>query len=374
MSNANATQPLSAAALEAAEALRRGDVVVLPTETVYGVAGVLTNAGALRKLREIQELRGSSATRKPVTLHLGSRGDATRYLGEVSEVGKRLMQKVWPGPVGLIFEVCAARRGEVARALGVAEGEIYDGEEITLRCPDHGVTIEILSGAGGDVVVAQAASMHGGAAHRVDDIDPAVLDRAALVVDGGPTRLTKPSTLLRVGEKGYEVARAGVYDGRIIDRMLKTTILFVCSGNTCRSPMAAALARKVVAKKLGVEPEKLEEKGVVVASAGTFAHPGARATPEGVEALKGMGADLSKHRSQPLTVELVHGADAIFTMGRGHRSAVLAMVPGAVGKTQTLDPEGDIDDPIGSDVTVYRRLAGELEKLIERRVAEMKDI
>ena len=98
--------------------------------------------------------------------------------------------------------------------------------------------------------------------------------------------------------------------------------------------------------------------------------PGARATPQAVEAVRELGADLSHHRSRPLTVELIHQADMIFTMSRNHAMAVAALVPSASDKIATLDPRGDIDDPIGADVAVYQDLAGQLRKLIEQRLHE----
>ena len=111
---------------------------------------------------------------------------------------------------------------------------------------------------------------------------------------------------------------------------------------------------------------------MTIVSAGAFAMPGARATPQAVEAVKELGADLSKHRSRPLTVELIHQADVIFTMGRGHASAVTALVPSAAEKVATLDPTGDIDDPIGGDIALYQNLAGKLQELIEKRLQEIK--
>jgi protein-tyrosine-phosphatase len=134
--------------------------------------------------------------------------------------------------------------------------------------------------------------------------------------------------------------------------------------------MSEAIARKIIAERLKVAPEEIESKGISVISAGSFAMPGTRATPQAVEALREMNIDLSKHRSRPLSVELIHQADAIFTMSHAHAQAVTSLVPAAREKTHTLDPDNDIDDPIGADVGVYQKLAQSLEPLIARRLKE----
>lgn len=347
----------------AVEKLRSGGVVVLPTETVYGAAGVLSDSTARQRLKGLRTPQSD----QPFIVHLGRPADAGLYLGELTEFGRRCARKLWPGPVALVFDVPAQRRKDVSERFGLEESDLYADGTITLRCPDHPVAIDVLEKIDGPVAVVRA-----GADQTADGATIASLlaDKVDLVIDAGPPKYSKPSTIIRVRSNAYEIVRAGIYDQRIIERLLRTTIMFVCSGNTCRSPMAEAITRHLLAEKLHVPEEELEKKGVNILSAGAMAMPGARATPAAVDAVKNLGADLSRHRSRLLTVELIHQADMIFTMGKAHARHVAALVPSASEKTVTLDPQGDIDDPIGGEPALYQQLAGELKNLIEKRLDE----
>jgi protein-tyrosine phosphatase len=147
-------------------------------------------------------------------------------------------------------------------------------------------------------------------------------------------------------------------------------LLFVCTGNTCRSPMAEAMAKKLLADKLGCRIDELQDRGVIVASAGISAMMGGFPSPEAVEVMSEMGIDLRDHESQSLTEQLVRHADVICAMTRGHRQAILSQWPQAASRTRLLcQDQGDVADPIGGPAEMYRRCAvqikAELETLIE---------
>src|SRR5436190_6962704 len=126
---------------QATDLLRGGGVVVLPTETVYGAAAVLSNDRGTGRLKAIR----GTVEDKPFTIHLARREQAMRYVGEVGEIGTRLMRKLWPGPVALVFDVPANRRAQVAKELNIGERDIYSPDgTITLRFPDHIVAADVI--------------------------------------------------------------------------------------------------------------------------------------------------------------------------------------------------------------------------------------
>jgi len=138
---------------------------------------------------------------------------------------------------------------------------------------------------------------------------------------------------------------------------MQQKILMVCTGNTCRSPMAQVIAANLM-------PE------AKVLSAGVFAGPGSPASTEAVHAMSRRDLDLSSHQSQPLTAEMVEQADLIFTMTESHRQAVLNAAPEADGKTQRLDPNSDIQDPYGGPQDLYDQTALQIEAAISQRKKE----
>src|SRR3954453_5084117 len=141
----------------AAEKLRQGGLVVLPTETVYGAAAALNRPETLQRLRQLRPGGGMGEPHAFIP-HLAKPMDAVAFLGEVSEFGMRCIRKLWPGPVALVFDVPAERRKAVAASFKVSEADLYDGDLITLRCPDHPVFNDVVDFAGTPVAALRAGT------------------------------------------------------------------------------------------------------------------------------------------------------------------------------------------------------------------------
>jgi protein-tyrosine phosphatase len=352
----------------AVAALAHGKIVAIPTETVYGFAASALNPSAVARLYEIKERLSTKAC----ALAVKSAEDALDYVPHMSALARRFARRCWPGPVTLVLENSHADSVLYRLPRGVQESVVQQNR-VGFRVPADEIALRILRLTVGPLVLTSANVSGRPDATDAKFIDDSVLSKVDMVVDAGPCRFGQSSSVVLVEQNRFTILREGVVAPSVLKQLSQFLVLIVCTGNTCRSPMAERLLRTKVAEHLGCTVEELESRGVAIVSAGIAAFPGGRAAREAIDTLAERGVDLSDHCSQPLTDRLVRHADLILTMTAGHRQAVISQWPEATPRTFMFRPDHrDISDPIGQSPAAYAACAEEIEESLSHWVTQIR--
>jgi len=336
----------------AAHLLEGGQLVAFPTETVYGLGADARNADALSKLAKVTGRHES----KPFSLLSPSLRHAEKIAHGFPRIAQKLARVYWPGPLTLVFP----------------GGK--DQSEVGLRLPEHPVARALLANCNFPLAVPSANRVGTPEPIRAEQVRDALDGQIALILDKGPTLHGRPSTVVRVEGEGVQIQREGLISAREIIELARPTILFVCTGNTCRSPMAAGFCYAGMADahrsaSFGLLRSSGESLPFRVLSAGTSAINGGRADRNAIEVMREVGIDVSSHVTRSLTPSLVEAADWIFVMAQAHRDSILMLMPDAESRVQLITREGDdIPDPVSTSLQHYRlvrdRIAGCLRDVV----------
>jgi protein-tyrosine phosphatase len=175
-----------------------------------------------------------------------------------------------------------------------------------------------------------------------------------------------------VADDRWQMLREGAVSADLVERQTVCLIVFVCTGNTCRSPLAEGLCKKRLSDRLGCPPEELPQRGYVVLSAGLAVYEGGPAAAEAVAVAQTYGVDLSAHRSRGITAELLFQADHIVGVTRDHVETLEEASAGLTAAPRLLSPEGeDLADPVGHDRAVYETCAAAVWRHVDAFTAEI---
>ena len=313
----------------AARLLRAGELVAFPTETVYGLGADARNPEALAKLTKVKGRRDG----KPYSLLVPSLRAAEESAGGFTRIAQKLARVYWPGSITIV----APRP---------------DGSTIGLRLPDHRIARALIAQCGFPLATPSANKSGTAEPVSAQQVRDALDGEIAAVIDGGPATQGRPSTVVKVLDKTVQVLREGNITESDIVQLARPTVLFVCTGNTCRSPMAAGFSTaefESTARDAGLPFRVL--------SAGTAATDGERADPMAIEAMREVGIDISTHRTRGVSPSVLDTADWIFTMTSGHKESILSFMPSCTERIKLLSKRNEeIPDPISHSLEGYRQV------------------
>ena len=346
--------------------LRKGGVIIYPTDTLYGLGVDVQNVRAMERLYRIKNRNYSI----PVSLMVSSLDHIEDLIGLLPIEQHSYLKRLLPGPVTIILS--NKRRGRlqiIHRAL--------DMDTIGFRIPDHPFCIRLAQKLDRPITTTSANKSGENNIADIKELINTFGSEIDLILDGGPLKKAAGSTIIDFTKQPYLIRREGELKIKDLRRILpkvkfevrktKYRVTFICSGNICRSAMAKVMMEHLIAKN------SLSEF-IEVDSAGTLHMPVQPAHIYAVQTLEKNGLDLHLHKSKSVSPKIMEESELIICMARNHFDDLNNHFPQYKDKIMLIKQWGrkeklanpSVADPIGHEPEFFDFTFKEIQNELKR--------